>query len=489
MTGAVERKNALSSIMALLSGSLTAKLIGLVAVSIYARVLEKSELAVIPIFYMLTAFTVIPFSFGIYPTLVRNLPKLIRENNNESVALIKAASKVLITGGGIVSCAIFVFSSSISSTLLASADFSNTIKIMAVGCFLFVIDSILDRVLWAAGRFQKTAKIQVYTAVIKPVFTLSLYYFFGVVGIVIGLVTAQLVSTLLSFQYAKDLLSCKTKLTYSTKELISKSLPFYLESYLMYFRKEGDNWFVNLLLGPSGLAIYYIAKTLYAAANSAFYAVDRVLTKQIAELAGATRLQSTVKEIFENIAQTAIPLVSVAILGLPLAINTIAGNSYSASIEPAALLLIALSISVLRVPVERTVFVEANPLFRLYITVWETCFLLVSLFLLGKSLGVEGVAISRVIAQLSGAILGWILFRKILKMHVPISTLFLVVFISSICLLFTNLTMEMLSSIQESTVLKSAVSVICFVVFYSLLSFLFNKKSRFLLKKIISRSV
>ena len=63
--------------------------------------------------------------------------------------------------------------------------------------------------------------------------------------------------------------------------LLGRSWPFYLESYINYFRSHGDTWFISQLLGLSGLATYYIAKRFFDLAISVFSSLDRVATRSI----------------------------------------------------------------------------------------------------------------------------------------------------------------------------------------------------------------
>jgi O-antigen/teichoic acid export membrane protein len=85
----------------------------------------------------------------------------------------------------------------------------------------------------------------------------------GFPGIAVGLVLTQLVLAAVGLWYIRDVFAWPLPPVYPIGELLWESLPYYIGNYLSYLRGDGDNLLVTALLGPTALAEYYVAKTLY----------------------------------------------------------------------------------------------------------------------------------------------------------------------------------------------------------------------------------
>ncbi|MEP0178012.1 MAG: oligosaccharide flippase family protein [Paraglaciecola sp.] len=477
------------SIAKLLSTKVFTKAMGVIVLAIYTRLLTKDELVVIPLFFMLTSIAAIPLNFGIYPILVKKLPLMLKNDISEGKKLFWTCASFLSVGGLIVSVLIYLFSDFLAELLLNSNEQKIIIELTSIACFLFVIESIADRLLWATERFGKTARIQLTIAIVRPIITISCYFSFGLMGLVGGLVLSQLLTTLLSAYYLRDYLFKEKPQFLALPPVLKESLPFYAESFLMYFRREGDNWFVTVVLGPSSLSIYYVAKTVYTAFNAIYDAIDRVIVTRYAKEFENKDFKNTIQKTNDYLVQIIIPFIFISITFLPVAILLVGGNEFAGAIYPASILLLALLISIMRIPLNRAMFVATKSKFRLYMTLTESIFLGLSLALLAPYYGIAGIAISRVIAQIGGAAYGVIMVGHILNIYLRYKLFFTVLILSTLSFSLVYFSANAIFAANSNILIVAIYGLICWLLSYGVLSFLFNKDLPKTIYSLINKNV
>ena len=405
----------LRDISVLLTGSLVTKIIGLAALMFYARVLSKAELAVFPIYLMLSELSLVLPSFGVMPTLIKTLPLQLKHDQDTARGLIYTSSTIVIWGTILVSVAAYIFSPDISRILLQNKIGANVVRIMTIGFVALSIGKLAEQVMWAAGRFGKKSLLNVLESIFKPTCTVVLFLTYGLVGIVVGLVLAQIIRSLLALYYIRDIVFKKSIAPYPVRSLLRQSMPFYFESFLMYFRREGDNWLVSTMLGSSTLAVYYIAKTVYANFFLIYKSIDQVITEKLAiRFHNDAGFKGAIGDCYRYITHSSIPIFLYTICILPILIVLLGGDRYLASITPSSILLAALLVQFLRIPVDRTIFIASKSENRVILTMVDTLFLFGGLLTLTPLFDVEGVAASRVVSQLGGGLFGlWFMHSKL----------------------------------------------------------------------------
>ena len=123
---------------------------------------------------------------------------------------------------------------------------------------------------------------------------------------------------------------------YPAFRLLKEALPFYLESFMMYFRQQGDNWIITMYLGPASLAVYYIAKTLYTSLYMLFQSIDKVFTQKIASHKhDMNYIIDNVPRVMRMVVCTAIPVVLLTMTLTPSLVFLVAGVEYLGSVVPA----------------------------------------------------------------------------------------------------------------------------------------------------------
>src|SRR5210317_1297032 len=94
----------------LISGDIGAKVIGFAVLIFYTRVLSKEEMAIFPIFLMLSHLASLVFSLGIYPILLIELPSLFRKDFQHARSLFYTGGFLLVLGTSLVMMLFILFS-------------------------------------------------------------------------------------------------------------------------------------------------------------------------------------------------------------------------------------------------------------------------------------------------------------------------------------------------------------------------------------------
>lgn len=406
----------------LISGNITAKVIGFFVLMFFARTLSKEHLVIFPIYGMLSELSILVFSFGVFPTFVRSLPSMMIEDRTKARSMILTGSTVILAGTVFFSLFIFVFSDYIAQLILGDAESSELINIMCIGFVAVGCRRITDNILWASSRFHKTALLQIIGAFSRGSLSIGLLLIFGIKGLVLGLVLNDIFCACLALFFLRDIIIGCFSNFYSLRRLISLSLPFYLESYLMYFREYGDNWIISTFLGPAALSVYYIAKTIYLLLFVIYRSVDKVITAKLSSFRqNIEYIEQQITQLLLIISHLAAPFIFFIIGLLPTLIYFIGAGEYAASLIPCIILYIAIMIQFFKIPVGRAIFVVTSPVMRFKITLLETTILLPLLLTLTPIWGITGVAVSRFITNLAGGILQYIILRKVIRVNVPIA--------------------------------------------------------------------
>src|SRR6266566_8182670 len=117
----------------LLGANTLTRSIGILALVAYARMLSPADLAALPVFLFLGAFTTIPFNLGLYPTLMREVPRLLLGNDEEALGVIRTV--VCTVGGGVpvAGVAYLAFAPAIAKTYFGTASSAWLVRWMVAG--------------------------------------------------------------------------------------------------------------------------------------------------------------------------------------------------------------------------------------------------------------------------------------------------------------------------------------------------------------------
>lgn len=415
------QQSAARDVLKLVSGTVAARIIGIGAIGLFAHILSREQLAVIPAYLMLSGAANLLFNLGIFPIFVKLVPALMREDRERARSLILTGSALVVAGTVLVSVGVAVFGRTVAIAVLNDGAMDAAVRLMCLGFPAFAICKLVEFAMWGRGQFAATSAIQVMDSVFRPLACVAGYFLFGVYGIVLGLVTAHVALAIASLVCVRDLFRGAIPRVYPIGELLKQSMPFYLESYLMFARNDGDNWFVTFLLGPGALAEYFLAKTFYSTVIMFSGSVDKVIAERLArETISPAALAARFNEIQTRLSRAAPPLIFLLIAVMPQMMAVLAGNRYSDAVAATIVLLLLALFQTVTIPIDRTVFVATPSVYRLSKTLVESVGVVVSVALLAPFAGVTGIAAGRLIGQALAALYGLVLIYR--RLHIRVGT-------------------------------------------------------------------
>ena len=269
----------------------------------------------------------------------------------------------------------------------------------------------------------------------KVISGVGLVVLFGVKGLVVSLILSAVFNALLYMYNLKDILLSSVSLSnISILDLIKDAMPFYLESYLMYFRAEGDQLIVTTLLGAESLAIYFIAKKPFEIVSSFTQALDKVLTVSLSKCRDDLKLYNEkVNQIFLLNAYILFPIIFV-LMGLsPFLIQIIAGSSYEAAVFPSIILLLCLLMQFYwRSTFGRSIFLLQASSGRLKVTLFESVTLIILITVLGRFFEIHGIVVGRLIATVLAGVFAFLVIKTRVKFQFPVKNIIWICFHSLI---------------------------------------------------------
>jgi len=265
----------------------------------------------------------------------------------------------------------------------------------------------------------------VVVGVIQIVTTVVFIIAWGIFGFIISLVLSSVVSTIIYIHNLRDVIFVSSFKWNPGKSWFRESIPFYLESYLMFFREQGDQLFVATLLGPNAMAVYFIAKKPYDILSSFTISLDQVLTTSLAKLKNQKKLfNERVSNIITLNSYILFPLVLIAIGVCPTGILLIAGKGYEAAVVPSAILLLWLIVQLSwRTALGKPIFILKSSSGRFKVTLVETLTLIGFMLVLGHFYGLMGVVIGRLIATVVAGVYAYSLIKNDVSINIDIKSI------------------------------------------------------------------
>jgi O-antigen/teichoic acid export membrane protein len=397
--------------------------------------LAKEDLAILPVFDMLAGLAAVCFSLGIHPTIIRNLPPLLKDDPEAARGQMYTSAVILVLGAAIFAILIFVFSPKVSTLLFHTDKYSSLLRIMPLGLFFAATRTALRYFLWASARISQLSIIEIVATLSRALFAVGLLLLFGLPGMVTGLVISEFLALCTGVYFLRDYLFGPVVRWMSPITLIRESFPFYMEGFLMYFRAQGDNWIVATFLGPEIMAVYFVAKRIPSLLLMFLESIDTIMTSELA------RRQTEAKEIRQYIYRIYLLSGHIIVPGMlfiialsPAMTILIAGPAYTDAVLPCIILCLTTLVRILAGPVGRGVFLTHPPTTRVYLTVVETAVLILGLFLLAPSFLSTGVALSRLVSAFAVLLPNYILLKRSLDIGIPFRQ-FLLSLIASLIML------------------------------------------------------
>ena len=248
----------------LLSAQVIIGIFSVVYFFIIALLFPKVEMAAIPVFSMIIGICSMLTGFGLTTTCVQKVPRFIAEGNKKDASnLIKASIILPVILSLVLAFIVFLFSNYISLIFFKTSEYSNLIKIMSIGIVSFKLNESLLLLIPATDRFGKLSLIRVLNGVFIPLFALSFYFVLNIEGYIIGLICGYMLSSGLIIYYLRDFIFYKSELGFHyVKNLVSYSIPYYLEGF-MHYATNVDQFVIGIFLLPETLATYYVVRRFF----------------------------------------------------------------------------------------------------------------------------------------------------------------------------------------------------------------------------------
>ncbi len=404
----------------LASANVGVRILGLFSIAFFTRYLSKDELAILPMYDMLSALAPVIFSLGILPSILRSLPGLIEHDAAQARGLIRTGTAITIPGSLLFAAGVFFLSEPLARALFSSVDYAYLLRITSLGYLAASLLNYTTYLLWANSDFARISLLRVIAGIGRIVLGVGLLLLAGLRGLAWGLVLNDALCLLVSLWFLRGTFKPGPTAHVSARRLIRLSFPFYVESFLMYFRSQGDNWIVATMLGPAAMAVYFVARRIPQMLMLVMDSVDKIMTTEVARREGdLDEIRRYLWRLHEVLAHTVVPFVMLLIAVMPAVIIVIAGREYASAAVPCMILCGVQLVQTTQLPFARGIFVTLPPLTRVLQTVAETVVLIGCLLFLARPFAENGVAVSRLLASAAAWIYSYVTLRRSMGTGVP----------------------------------------------------------------------
>jgi O-antigen/teichoic acid export membrane protein len=398
----------------LLTVNILTRAVGIAALVFYARMLSPADLAALPVFLILGAFTTLLFNFGLYPTLMREVPVLLEQRRDAALGMIRTVV-ITITAGILVSgVGYLLLAPRIAELFFHDPQKAWLVRWMIAGAVARGADEILTCVLRATREVGLLARKRLISDLAQPVLVIALIPPLGVRGLVLGSTIGILLGLGWGLYAARNYLFRPTRAV-SPLPLIRRSKPFYVEGVVFFLTQQGDQALVGALLTPPVLAAYYIARRVSDALTLLLYAVEEIMGPALARasLGGRDHLVQTFKGFVVAVAALVLPAAAIAACLAPAYVTLIGPDRYAGLAPTVAILALGIIPMGVITVVSQAALALGHPTDRLKIT---SCYagLLLAFTALAAPSGTTAIALGRTAALLVAAIAGAWLARELL---------------------------------------------------------------------------
>lgn len=337
---------AASSLYIFLQG-IVGNIIGVIYVTIAARILSVDEIGVASVLAMITSLFITFGTLAIPAAAVRFIPESLGKGKPD---VAKGIYKNVLRFGLLVSVLFsslcFIASTIISMIIFGNSVYQPLVAILALDIFALLFSSFCNGILAGVRRFKEISLAKI--ALVSIRYATSIYLLlmgYGLMGAVAGWVIGDFVGLGLSFLFASiSFRTVQRSKTIPFKQLLKYSVPLYVSGILGYFSATVDRYVVLLFSGLSTLGIYSIAMTTAGVIGIVSGSLGGPLLPQYSELYGQHRKEAlkeasirTSRYVFLILVPSAVGLATVA---YPI-IMWLYGSNYGSGWLPLAIVSIA----------------------------------------------------------------------------------------------------------------------------------------------------
>jgi len=401
---------------------------------IITRTFSKIEMAAVAVMSVFMNISAMISGFGLHATNVKLIPEYISKNEKEKISQLLWSSYALIISVSILLTSIaFLFAEPLSKIFFKKEGYETLIKIIAFSVFTNKFFETTCHNLTAFQKFTEISLSQILNGVIVRIYALSLYFSNGIEGYLLGHITGQFVISIWMFLITGKYFK-KIKFM-SFKKLLKYSFPFYLNGYIGYGANQADSLIVGLFLKPEVLATYYVAKRFINYLEVYFSAILRPLSPKIIELKKQGR--QVIEKIFYRstryLSYTTIPPVFFLISISYFLLHIYGKGKYLSGVPVLILLSLGGIITAFYSLFMGNVFSLGTPIETTKIEIAKSLVNVAGGLLIIKFFGIFGIAITKLIAGVSGLVAGYLILKKFIIPKVDLKIFKNVFLISFLC--------------------------------------------------------
>ena len=210
-------------------------------------------------------------NFGLATSAVKNVALASVNNDEEKVGITVGVLKKLVWLTGMIGCIILLAGSHLLSVLIfGNSDFTLSFILLSISMLFAQLGAGEMVILQGFRRVKELAKANIIGSVIGLVISLSLYYFFGINGIVPTIVLLSINSFLITFYYSKKIIIKKVQI--SNQLVLSEGGEMLKMGFLINFAvflSSGSSYILQLFINKrSGTAEVGLYNAGFAIINS-----------------------------------------------------------------------------------------------------------------------------------------------------------------------------------------------------------------------------
>jgi O-antigen/teichoic acid export membrane protein len=412
-------EKALKGVEQLLLSRIASRVITFAFLIVFVRLLTREELAIIPIFYAASGASVLLFSFGIPATLVREVPRLRTEDTERMQNLLFTGFSFVLAGIFITSAIALIFHEQIKALFFEQLQEQTTYQLIVSGMVIGGWHFLMTFILKSLQEYKDLAVYGALYDLLQKSLGLCGYLAYGINGLLIGFILGGLICNLwFTWKFSNYIFSAKKILPLSG--IIRFSWPFYLEGYLHYFRNNGDILVIGSVLGPSALAVFYVAKRLYVLLMMITRSIEDVVAPSLSHLLGQD-YDSAIKGYSRITILAPIVLIPIGALAAGISytfVNIVGGAEYTEqAFIPAAAFCVVAVIEGLYGIQARAIFVFGNPTERLKLVATQAAIYFPLLYILISQIGIIGAPVSQAASFIIGLFFAKQIISRIFDYH------------------------------------------------------------------------
>jgi len=453
----------------LIGSQLGQKIVGFFALIYYARILTVEQLAVIPLFAIISELSIVLFGFGIQAYVFKELPLKLEHETESAVGIIKKSLMISFYAGGAMALIIYATVINVDEFLGMKNFTANELYYFLIGVVFECVTIMQQRILAAVTMFKTLSLIGIIKSVIRPIMLITLYYYNGITGFMFGIMISSIMNYGVTRYALRKYLNKKISYKSITAGAIFvNSWPYFLESLVMFMRRQGDQILVSSILGTGMLGVYFVAKRYADLAWVIVTATDTVITPFLSKKtkSSPSQFSENFRDLFAVGIFVSVPMALAMAVMVPFYIFIMSYEKYSIAIVACVILVFRIIPDILRgVIIGRSVFVWCDPKTRFKFTLLDTVILLPLMYFGAHLGGLAGVAVAPLLASMVSGFYGVLLLSKVTQIIMPIKLSFQVV----LCAFFSGLLAILATAFFADSMLSSVISLLVFVVSYLVL--------------------